>query len=147
MFTFETSSCKWKNAVWWLFVLATQYIILLLENYHLSGCRHPCTHSEHLLCPGHFQNQLLVTFFDYKPLKVQRRGKVPVLTTFNWHRDTEAMFRESQGKSLGFWHFHYAAFWFCFLTCLRRVNIKSGKSRKDKGTMSPGCWLLRTEEW
>jgi hypothetical protein len=76
-------------------VAASQYIILLLENYHLSGCKH-------LSCTGHLQNQLLVTFFGYKPLKVQRRGKVPVLTTFNWHRDTEAMFRESQGESLGF---------------------------------------------
>lgn len=32
------------------------------------------------------------------------------------------------------------------LTCLRRANTKSGKSRNEKGTMSPGWWLLRTEE-
>jgi hypothetical protein len=60
----------------------------------------------HLMSISHAQgtckNQLLITFFGYKPLKIQRRGKVPVLTTFNKHRDTEAMFRELQGKSLGF---------------------------------------------
>ena len=30
---------------------------------------------------------------------------------------------------------------FDFLTCLRRANTNSGKSRKEKGTMSPGWWL------
>lgn len=65
---------------------------------------------------------------------------------FSWHKVIYTLFRGSQDKNFAFDIFTAVVSGFDSLTCLRRANTKSGKSRNEKGTMSPGWWLLRTEE-